>query len=162
MRWQRPKGGPVLLFTHQLLHPWAGERPWHNYFRRGQCSGGVAGNPTSGGVRAIFQGHAHRLDVQVRTLGDHQACVFAVVPPLSTIPSPGCGSAHDPARWALQRLPLRDSPPFPSTVETAKAGDKASQRGGITSFPCADIIFSGILTPSNQFPAQRGASLCLQ
>ncbi|HRA67559.1 MAG TPA: metallophosphoesterase [Caldilinea sp.] len=104
------EGRPVLLFTHQLLHPWAGERPWRDYFGVANAAEVLQVIQRRGGVRAIFQGHAHRLDVQVRTLGDHQACVFAVVPAIIDYPVAWVRLelTATQARWALQRLPLEE------------------------------------------------------
>lgn len=79
-------GRPVLMFSHQLLAPWQDGRPWHDYF-------GIANAPDilnvierHGGVRAIFQGHAHRLNFQERRYAPGRSCVFGVMPALIEYP----------------------------------------------------------------------------
>jgi 3',5'-cyclic AMP phosphodiesterase CpdA len=79
-------GRPVLLFAHQLLAPWQDGRPWHDYFGIANAPDILSVIERRGGVRAIFQGHAHRLNLQERRCAADQSCVFGVMPALIEYP----------------------------------------------------------------------------
>lgn len=79
-------GRPVLMFSHQLLAPWQAGAPWYDYF-------GIANAPEilsvierRGGVRAVIQGHAHRLNFHERRCASNHSCVFGVMPALIEYP----------------------------------------------------------------------------
>lgn len=79
-------GRPVLIFTHQILQPWQNGQPWYDYF-------GIANAPEvlgviarRRGVCAVFQGHAHRLNIQERRYASDRSCVFGVMPALIEYP----------------------------------------------------------------------------
>jgi 3',5'-cyclic AMP phosphodiesterase CpdA len=78
---------PVLLFCHQLLLPWSGNHePWLPDFfaiRNGQAV--LALMARYGNVRAVFQAHAHRFDVQRTVVGD-TPCHFVILPAIIEYP----------------------------------------------------------------------------
>lgn len=100
-------GRPVLIFLHQLLQPWAGRGRWHEMY--GVKNGDLVLDLLRryGNVRAVFQGHAHRLDVQTVRLGA-KACTFVVAPSLIEYPLGWLALQIGPteASVTLQRLPL--------------------------------------------------------
>ncbi|MFN3333627.1 MAG: metallophosphoesterase family protein [Caldilinea sp.] len=71
-------GRPVLVFTHQLLAPWTGSQPWRDFYGVHNASQVWAIIKRRGGVSAVLQGHAHRLDIQECTIG--RPCVVGVMP----------------------------------------------------------------------------------
>lgn len=76
---------PVIVLQHQLVRPWIGPREWAHYYgtQNDEDLLGVLGR--YGNVRAVFQGHAHRLDVQQAPLGLNNAH-FIVTPSLIEYP----------------------------------------------------------------------------
>ncbi len=76
---------PVIVMMHQLLRPWAGPRPWAHYYgvENGAELLEILGRYNN--VRAVFQGHAHMLDVHDAPLGDGRTC-FIVTPSLVEYP----------------------------------------------------------------------------
>jgi 3',5'-cyclic AMP phosphodiesterase CpdA len=80
-------GRPVVLFCHQLLLPWVGNHePWQPHFYGVRNSGAVLELMARyGNVRAVFQGHAHRFDVQTTMVGA-APCHFVIVPAVIEYP----------------------------------------------------------------------------
>ncbi len=76
---------PVVILLHQLLKPWVGDREWEHYYPVENADAVLAIMAKHGNVRAVFQGHAHMLDVQQVAVGDHP-CWFVVIP--STVEYP--------------------------------------------------------------------------
>ena len=76
---------PVVLLLHQLLKPWCGEREWAEYYPVFNADAVLAIMAKHGNVRAVFQGHAHMLDVQQLPVADG-SCWFVVIP--STVEYP--------------------------------------------------------------------------
>ncbi len=98
---------PVIMFMHQLLRCWTGDRPWHELYaiKNGSKVLNILAHYSN--VRAVFQGHAHRLDVQVQPIGKHE-CTFVVTPALIEYPLGWLllEMARDSLTVRLQRLPL--------------------------------------------------------
>jgi len=79
-------GRPVLLFAHQLLLPWQGDRSWYDYFGIANAADVMQVMARRGGVHAVFQGHAHRLDIQTYSVAPSQPCTFGVMPAVIEYP----------------------------------------------------------------------------
>ncbi len=111
---------PVLLFMHQLICPWSGEQPWDDLFGVGNAAAVHDILARHGNVRAVFQGHAHRFDVQRVAVGG-RPCHFVVTPAI----------ADYPVAWLELELTDRQVSvrlrqlPAPQLVEFARLG-----RGG--------------------------------
>ena len=118
---------PVLLFSHQLLHPWAGDREWRDFYRIANADEVLAIIQRHGNTRAVFQGHAHRLDIQEVALDSRRPTLFVVVPAIIEYPVAWMRlelNGHR-ARLSLQRLPL------PELVEASRnSGPGQAWRGG--------------------------------
>jgi len=86
---------PVIVFSHQLLHPWANPRRWRNLYTLWELSKSTLLTANSeavldifarhGNVRAVFQGHAHVLDVREVMVVD-KPIRFVVTPSLIQYP----------------------------------------------------------------------------
>lgn len=76
---------PVLLFMHQLILPWSGEQSWHEMFGVGNAAQVHEILARHGNVRAVFQGHAHRFNVQKVAVGG-RSCHFVVAPAIADYP----------------------------------------------------------------------------
>lgn len=100
---------PVLLFIHQLLRPWIAAQTWMPYYWVQNADAVLAVMARHGNVRAVFQGHAHMLDVQHAPVGDH-LCHFVIVPALIEYPVAWVQLTLEPAvvRLSLRRLPVPD------------------------------------------------------
>jgi 3',5'-cyclic AMP phosphodiesterase CpdA len=80
---------PVLIFCHQLLRAWVAEREWRDFYWLRNADAVLALLARYGNVRGIFQGHAHRLDVQYAPLDPTSSqpdCCFVVLPALIEYP----------------------------------------------------------------------------
>lgn len=101
---------PVLLFTHQLLLPWTGAQPWRDYYGILNAGAVMEILERRGGVCAVFQGHAHRLNMQKRSLGRHTPCLFGILPALVEYPVAWTHltlSASE-GHFLLRRLPIEE------------------------------------------------------
>jgi len=100
---------PVLLFTHQLLAPWSSGNDWRAFYGIQNTAAVLELLARYNNVRAVFQAHAHRLDLQQRRLGD-QVCTFVILPSLIEYPLAWMRLDLSPAtmRMRLNRLPLPD------------------------------------------------------
>lgn len=78
---------PVVLFCHQLLLPWGGNHePWQPHFYGiRNCEAVLTLMARYGNVRAVFQAHAHRYDVQTVLIGA-APCHFVIVPAIIEYP----------------------------------------------------------------------------
>ena len=76
---------PVILFMHQLLKPWSAVRPWKEFYGIGNGAEILDVMARHGNVHAVFQGHAHMLDVQEVEVGA-TPCRFVVVPSVIDFP----------------------------------------------------------------------------
>lgn len=101
-------GRPVLIFTHQLLQPWQDGRPWYDYFGIANATEVLDVIERRKGVRAIFQGHAHRLNIQEHRCAPDHTCVFGVMPALIEYPVAWMQLTltESQAHCVLRRLPL--------------------------------------------------------
>lgn len=102
-------GRPVLLFMHQLLQRWSNAQTWLDYYWVKNAEAVLTVMARHGNVRAVFQGHAHMLDVQEIHVGGHP-CHFLIVPSLMEYPVAWIHLTltQDGLRMALRRLPLPD------------------------------------------------------
>jgi 3',5'-cyclic AMP phosphodiesterase CpdA len=98
---------PVLLFMHQLLCHWSGDRPWQDFYGIRNGASALEIIEQQGNVRAVFQAHAHRFDVQVMNIGSNP-CHFIVMPAIIEYPLGWLRlDIHEHCiNVALQRLPL--------------------------------------------------------
>ena len=98
---------PVLLFMHQLLYTWGEDRPWQDFYGIRNGAALLKIMAQQGNVRAVFQAHAHRFDVQVIKIGQ-TPCHFIVMPALIEYPLGWLRiNIHEQyAEVSLQRLPL--------------------------------------------------------
>lgn len=101
-------GRPVLIFTHQILQPWQNGQPWYDYFGVANAAEVLSVMARRGGVRAVFQGHAHRLNVQERRCAPDRSCLFGVMPALIEFPVAWVQLTLTATEGhaVLQRLPL--------------------------------------------------------
>ncbi|MFO7631041.1 MAG: metallophosphoesterase [Caldilinea sp.] len=124
-------GRPVLIFTHQLLVRWTGSRDWRGFYGILNAAQVMAVIERHGGVRAIMQGHAHRLDIQTLTLDQGQRCMVGILP--GTIEFPvawmNLSLGATQGRVQLQRLPL----PEVSAI-SEQSGSGQTWRGGDPSW----------------------------
>jgi 3',5'-cyclic AMP phosphodiesterase CpdA len=102
-------GRPVLLFSHQLLLPWQGEPPWADLYGIQNIDAVLTLLKRYRNVRALFQGHAHRFNVQQTTL-DGRPCLSVILPPIIEFPMAWLELALHPnsLQVQLRRLPLPD------------------------------------------------------
>jgi 3',5'-cyclic AMP phosphodiesterase CpdA len=100
---------PVLIFCHQVLYCWCGDQPWADLYGIRNAAEVLAVLARYPNVKAIFQAHAHRLDVQVAPLGKQQ-CWFVVLPAVIEYPLAWLElNVHPGAvQCTLRRLPRRD------------------------------------------------------
>jgi 3',5'-cyclic AMP phosphodiesterase CpdA len=76
---------PVIVFTHQLLHPWANAQRWRGLYAVANSEAVLEMFARHGNVRAVFQGHAHILDMREVTVGG-KSIRFVVAPSLIQYP----------------------------------------------------------------------------
>ncbi len=118
---------PVLLFSHQLLRPWAGDREWRDFYGIANAADVLEVIRRHGNTRAIFQGHAHRLDIQEVALAPDRKTLFAVVPAIIEYPVAWMRLELNGHRAALSLQPL----PLPALAELSRgSGDGQGWRGG--------------------------------
>jgi Icc protein len=100
---------PVLIFSHQLSHRWGGDQSWADLYGIQNAAEVLAVLARYQNVKAVFQAHAHRLDVQMAPLGKHQ-CWFVVLPALIEYPLAWLELDLRPGsvQCTLRRLPLHD------------------------------------------------------
>ncbi|MDQ3248677.1 MAG: metallophosphoesterase, partial [Chloroflexota bacterium] len=100
---------PVLVFAHQLLQRWAGDKPWQDFYAIRNSSAVLAIMERYANVRAVFQAHAHRFDVQTIDVGQ-KPCHFVVMPALIEYPLGWLSLelSRTNLRIRLQTLPLSD------------------------------------------------------
>lgn len=119
-------GRPVLLFVHQLLLPWSGNGGWRAFYGVENAAAVLDILARAGNVAAVFQGHAHRMDVQAVALGG-RASHFVVAPALIEYP---VGWLHLTLTPSLLRVELR-SLPLPHLIEQTRAsGEGQGWRAG--------------------------------
>jgi 3',5'-cyclic AMP phosphodiesterase CpdA len=116
---------PVLLFLHQLLQRWQGDQPWKELYGVGNGEAVLACLARYPTVRAVFQGHAHRLDLRQTHLGE-RPCSFVVLPAVIEYPMAWLELTLAPAAVQVQmrRLPLVDL-----AEQSQRAGDSTWRAG---------------------------------
>ncbi|NJN81457.1 MAG: hypothetical protein HC802_03690 [Caldilineaceae bacterium] len=78
-------GRPVVLFMHQVLLPWQSDQPWKHFYGVENASAVLDLLAAYANTAAVFQGHAHRLNVQTVDLGQ-RPCTFVIAPSLIEYP----------------------------------------------------------------------------
>ena len=98
---------PILLFTHQLLRPWVGSQPWKESYGTANAGAVLELLAQNRQVRAVFQAHAHRLDVQQARLGANN-CWFVVMPAIICYPLAWLQLelSSESMQVSMKRLPL--------------------------------------------------------
>lgn len=115
---------PVLLFAHQLLHPWANPTPFRSLYAVENSEAVLEILAKHGNVRAVFQGHAHLLDVQTVTIGHHPV-TFVVAPSLIQFPLGWLLLTLTAESLRVQYRPL----PLPELSERSRAAEGSDWRG---------------------------------
>ena len=102
-------GRPILIFTHQLLRPWVGPKPWYENYGTANVEAVLALLAQNRQVRAVFQAHAHRLDVHQAQLGANN-CWFVVMPAIICYPLAWLqlDLLPETVQVSMKRLPLPD------------------------------------------------------
>jgi 3',5'-cyclic AMP phosphodiesterase CpdA len=100
---------PVLVLCHQLLQPWAGEQPWADLYGIDNAAEVLSLLSRYNNVRAVFQAHAHCLNIQRLSLGA-QYCWFVVIPAVIEYPMAWIqlDVGTDAAHLTMRRLPLAE------------------------------------------------------
>ncbi len=100
---------PVILFVHQLLQRWSNTQTWVDYYWVENAEAVLAIMARHGNVRAVFQGHAHMLDVQEIPVGG-RPCHFIIVPAIIEYPVAWVRLTltQNALHLALRPLPLAD------------------------------------------------------
>lgn len=126
---------PVLLFCHQLLHPFGGDQEWREFYEIANRAAVLEILARHANVRAVFQGHAHRLDVQTVSLGG-QPCTFVVAPAIMEYPLAWLLLEVQDQRLtvSLQRLPLPDLAESSRTI-----GEDISWRAGKPEWETVEV-----------------------
>ena len=117
---------PVILFIHQLLRPWVMARAWRDFYPVRNADAVLEVMARHGTVRAVFQGHAHMLDVHSAAVGNG-SCTFVVVPSLIEYPLSWLHLTITAERlsWTMRPLPL------PALLERVRVnGSDQSWRAG--------------------------------
>jgi len=99
---------PVLLFSHQLLRPWVVDaQPWNDLYGIENGADVLAVMARYKNVRAVFQGHAHRVDLHAESIGG-ETCWFMVLPAIIEYPMAWLqvDVQADMVRVQVKRLPL--------------------------------------------------------
>lgn len=122
---------PVIVFTHQLLHPWANARRWRNLYITANSEAVLDIFARHGNVGAVFQGHAHLLDVRDVAVGE-KSIPFIVTPSLIQYPLGWLllRLTDDTLRVQYRALPLPELSERSRTAGTGsgwRAGDPAWQ-----------------------------------
>lgn len=78
-------GRPVIVFIHQVLRPWIGAQEWQDFYGVMNAQEVLSILEKHSSVRAVFQGHAHRLDVQT-VYARNAPCLYTVVPAIVEYP----------------------------------------------------------------------------
>jgi hypothetical protein len=116
---------PILIFCHQLLRPWAGEQSWADLYGIDNAAAVLSLLSRYNNVRAVFQAHAHRLDVQRVSLGA-QNCWFVIIPAVIEYPMAWIqlDVGTEAAQLTMRRLPLAD------LAEQSRHSDNTCWRAG--------------------------------
>ena len=119
---------PVVLFMHQCLYqPTANLDYWADYFLIKNRKALLALMERFGNVRAVFQGHAHRFDVQTSTIAA-KPCTFVISPPLAEYPLAWLLLTIDSTQLHVSVRPL----PLPALSEEGRqSGAGQSWREGL-------------------------------
>lgn len=117
---------PVIVFLHQLLQPWSGDHPTADYYLVANAQAVQEVMARHGNVRMVFQGHAHRFDVQQRSLGDN-LCWYVICPAMIQYPLGWLALTLAPQRIRIQFHSL----PLPKLLElTRESGGGQTWRAG--------------------------------
>ena len=121
---------PVLLFVHQLLQPWAGDAFWLDLFGVQNAAAVLEILAQSGNVQAVFQGHAHRLDVQQVPVGEREVW-FVVQPAIIEYPLAWLQLTLSPEAVQVKTAPL----PLPELADISlEVGEDRRWRAGVPAW----------------------------
>lgn len=100
---------PVIIFIHQLLQPWSGPQEWKDFYGVLNAKAVLGVIEKYSCVRAVFQGHAHRLDVQT-IWHSGSPCLYVVAPSVVEYPIGWLQLTltHESLDVSLKTLPLPD------------------------------------------------------
>jgi len=112
---------PVIVFTHQLLHPWANARRWRSLYATANSEAVLDIFARHGNVRAVLQGHAHILDMRMVTVGG-KPVRFVVAPSLIQYPLGWLLLTLTPTSLRVQFRPL----PLPELTERSRSAGVGS------------------------------------
>lgn len=117
---------PVIVGLHQLLRPWCGGRPWKDFYAVENADAVLEAMARYNNVQAVFQGHAHRFDVQRANVGGRNIW-FIIAPAVVEYP---LGWLHLTLTSDRLRVQLR-SLDMPDLLDlTRDAGDGQAWRAG--------------------------------
>lgn len=112
---------PVIVFTHQLLHPWANPRRWRTLYATENSEAVLDIFARHGNVRAVLQGHAHILDMREVMVGA-KPIRFVVAPSLIQYPLGWLLLTLTPAALRVQYRAL----PLPELSEQSRSAGVGS------------------------------------
>ncbi len=129
---------PVLLFVHQLLQQWQGDQPWADLYGTENADSVLELLAKAGNVAAVFQAHAHRLDVQQRRLGQRDTH-FIVLPAVIEYPMAWLELAltEDALSIQVHRLPL------PELAERSRQKGEIDWRAGLAEWQKFTLSLTG-------------------
>ncbi len=117
---------PVIVCLHQLLQRWSGNQEWSDFYAVQNAAAVLAIIAKHGNVRAVFQGHAHRFDVQQMLVGERPT-TFVITPAVVEYPLGWLLLDVAPDRLHVQLQTLD----FPGLAAlTRNAGDGQAWRAG--------------------------------
>lgn len=98
---------PVIVFIHQILRPWVGSQEWRDFYGVMNACEVLNILEKHPSVRAVFQGHAHRLDVQT-VYHNGSDCLYTIVPSVVEYPVGWMllTLTHETLNMSLKSLPL--------------------------------------------------------
>lgn len=117
---------PVLIGLHQLLRPWSLDRPWKAFYAVENANAVFETMARYNNVRAVFQAHAHRFDVQQASVGGRNVW-FVITPAVVEYPLGWLLLTLTPGRLRVQLRSL-DMPDL--LALTRDAGDGQAWRAG--------------------------------
>lgn len=117
---------PVIIGLHQLLRPWSMSRPWKDFYAVENANAVLETMARYNNVHAVFQGHAHRFDVQQSNVGGRNVW-FIIAPAVVEYPLGWLFLTLTPGRLRVQLCSLD----MPDLLDlTRDAGDGQAWRAG--------------------------------
>jgi 3',5'-cyclic AMP phosphodiesterase CpdA len=117
---------PVIVGMHQLLRPWNNDHPWKDFYAVENADAVLETMARYNNVYAIFQGHAHRFDVQRAAVGGRNVW-FIIAPAVMEYPLGWLHLTLTPGRLRVQLRSLD----LPDLLDlTRDAGNGQAWRAG--------------------------------